>query len=58
MRRQFRIYNPNFFDFFWYDNNVGRWRPKVGETEEIKRRQIRKARKARQTVLAHADGTS
>jgi hypothetical protein len=62
MRRQFRLYNPNFFYFFWYDNYVGRWKPKLGETEEIKRRQkritrkARMTRKARQAVFAHADG--
>ena len=61
MKRQFRLYNPNFFYFFWYDSSVGRWRPKLGEAKETKRRQTRKARatrKARQAMLARADRNS
>jgi hypothetical protein len=35
--RQFRRWNPNFSEFFEYRN--GRWVPKLGKEEEIKRRE-------------------
>ena len=36
--RQFRRWNPNFFEFFIHKD--GKWTPKLGKEGELKRREV------------------
>jgi hypothetical protein len=38
LRKRFRIYNPNFFHYFLYDDYSGQWVPKLGQKGESRRR--------------------
>jgi hypothetical protein len=39
IRNRFRLYNPNFFRYFFYADRQGKWMPNLGKEGELSRRQ-------------------